>query len=268
MQHFQEIFSELKREITSMHLVQNFGLIIWCCFLLIMLSFAADNENADVIKHCMNSTNSTSCSLTYEHVYKSLTKNENSFNISHALYPEGGKPSFLVRVNVYGPNKTHNSVPAQFIWSIHCLFSNVPALLLEMLSLGSIIVSSRTQELNIQIPAFCCNLSANIEKRKEMMQGFVTRALFEVSADFHTDTGTGVFSLQILLKTQMKSIGHTYIFFILAFVPFTFCNSAIWSRLRQLRDSKNATNSFSFLCVCVCASRKFMVPGGPCGDCG
>ena len=88
-----------------MHLVQNFGLIIWCCFLLIMLSFAADNEDADVIKHCMNSTNSTSCSLTYEHVYKSLTKNENSFNISHALYPEGGKPSFLVRVNVYGPNK-------------------------------------------------------------------------------------------------------------------------------------------------------------------
>ena len=149
-----------------------------------MLSFAADNEDADVIKHCMNSTNSTSCSLTYEHVYKSLTKNENSFNISHALYPEGGKPSFLVRVNVYGPNKTHNSTPAQFLWSIHCLFSNVPALLLEVLSLGSIIVRSRTQELNIQIPSFCCNLSENIEKRKEMIQGFLTRALFEVSADF------------------------------------------------------------------------------------
>ena len=167
-----------------MHLVQNFGLIIWCCFLLIMLSFAADNEDADVIKHCMNSTNSTSCSLTYEHVYKSLTKNENSFNISHALYPEGGKPSFLVRVNVYGPNKTHNSTPAQFIWSIHCLFSNVPALALEMLSLGSIIVTSRTQELDVQIPLFCCNLSENIERRKEMIQGFLTRALFEVSADF------------------------------------------------------------------------------------
>ena len=167
-----------------MHLVQNFGLIIWCCFLLIMLSFAADNEDADVIKHCMNSTNSTSCSLTYEHVYKSLTKNENSFNISHALYPEGGKPSFLVRVNVYGPNKTHNSTPAQFIWSIHCLFSNVPALALEMLSLGSIIVTSRTQELDVQIPAFCCNLSENIEKRKEMIQGFLTRALFEVTAYF------------------------------------------------------------------------------------
>ena len=175
-----------------MHLVQNFGLIIWCCFPLIMLSFAedimlyfgADNWDADVIKHCMNSTNSTSCSLTYEQVYKSLTKNENSFNISHALYPDGGKPSFLVGVNVYGPNKTHNSTPAQFIWSIHCLFSSVPASLLEMLSLGSIIVRSRTQELNIQIPSFCCNLSENIEKRKEMIQGFLTRALFEVSADF------------------------------------------------------------------------------------
>ena len=167
-----------------MHIVQKFGLIIWCCFLLIMLCFAADDENADVIKHCMNSTNSTSCSLTYEHVYKSLTKNENSFNISHALYPDGGKPSFLVRVNVYGPNKTHTSIPAKFTWSIHCLFCNVPALLLEMLSLGSIIVTSRTQELDVQIPAFCCNLSENIEKREEMIQGFLTRALFEVSADF------------------------------------------------------------------------------------
>ena len=167
-----------------MHIVQKFGLIIWCCFLHIMLSVAEGNDQADVIKHCMNSTNSTSCSLTYEHVYKSLTKNENSFNISRALYPEGGKPSFLVRVNVYGPNKTHNSTPAQFIWSIHCLFSNLPALALEMLSLGSIIVTSRTQELDVQIPLFCCNLSENIERRKEMIQGFLTRALFEVSADF------------------------------------------------------------------------------------
>ena len=63
-----------------------------------MLSFAADNEDVDdayVIKQCMNSTNSTSCSLTYEQVYKSLTKNENSFNISHALYPEGESHNFL-----------------------------------------------------------------------------------------------------------------------------------------------------------------------------
>ena len=167
-----------------MHIVQNFGLIIWCCFLFIILSFAEDNEDSDVIKQCMNSTNSTSCSLTYEHVYKSLTKNENNFNISHALYPEGGKPSFLVRVNVYGPNKTHNSTPAKFTWSVHCLFSTYPARLLEILSLGSIIVTSRTRELNIQIPSFCCNLSENIEKRKEMIQGFLTRALFEVSTDF------------------------------------------------------------------------------------
>ena len=138
----------------------------------------------DLLVQMAYSTNSTSCSLTHDHVYKSLTKNENSFNISRALYPERGKPSFLVRVNVYGPNKTYNSVPAKFIWSMHCLFSSVPALMLEMLSLGSIIVTSRTQELNIQIPAFCCNLSENIENRKEMLQGFLTRAPFEVSADF------------------------------------------------------------------------------------
>ena len=64
------------------------------------------------------------------------------------------------------------------------LFSNYPATLLEILSLGSIIVTSRTQELGVQIPALFCNLSENIEKRKEMIQGFLTRALFEVSADF------------------------------------------------------------------------------------
>ena len=181
LQHFQEVFSELKREITSMHIVQNFGLIIWCCFILIMLSFAEDNEDADVIKQCMNSTNSTSCSLTYEHVYKSLTKSESSFNISHALYPEGAKPSLLVRVNVYGPNRKSNSVPAKFTWSIHCLYANAPALLLEMLSLSSVFVTFRTQELNIQTPVFCCNISDDKQRRQEIIQGFLTRAVFDVS---------------------------------------------------------------------------------------
>ena len=181
MQHFQKVFSELKREITSMHKVQNLGLIIWCCFLLIMLSFAADNEDADVINQCMNSTNSTSCSLTYEHVYKSLTKNESSFNISFALYPEGAKPSLLVRVNVYGPNRTSNSIPAKFTWSIHCLYANAPALLLEMLSLSSVFVTFRTQELNIQTPEFCCNISDDKQRRQEIIQGFLTRAVFDVS---------------------------------------------------------------------------------------
>ena len=49
-------------------------------------------------------------------------------------------------------------------------------------------------------------------------------------------------------RTHPPSI-HTF-FNILAFVPFTFYNSAIQSRIRQLRDSKNATISFSFF-VCV-----------------
>ena len=164
-----------------MYVVQNFEGIIWYSFLHIMLSFAEENDQADVIKHCMNSTNSTSCSLTYEHVYHSLTKNESSFNISYALYPEGAKPSFLVKVHVYGPSKTCDSIPARFTWSIHCLYANVPAWPLQFLSLFSITTISRTQELNIQIPAFCCNMSDDKKKREEMIQGFLTRTLFEVS---------------------------------------------------------------------------------------
>ena len=179
----QAIERELKRNIiASTYKMQNFGGIIWFSFLHIMLSLAEDNEDADVIKHCV-STNST-CSSTYAHVYKSLTENQNSFNISHALYPDGAKPSFLVKVNVYGPNKTHNSEPAKFTWSIHCLYANAPGPLLEMLSLGSILVTFREQELNIQIPAFCCNISDDDGERKKMIKGFLIRAQFEVSEYF------------------------------------------------------------------------------------
>ena len=182
IQLFQEVFSELKRHITSMYKVQNLGLIFWLG-LRIMLSFAEENDQADVFKHCMNSTNSTSCSFTYEHVYNSLTKNESNFNISYALYPDGAKPSFLVRVNVYGPNRTTNSIPAKFTWSIHCLYANVPTWPLQILSLFAITVSSRTQDLNIKVPAFCCNMSDDKKKREEMIQGFLTRILFEVSVN-------------------------------------------------------------------------------------
>ena len=168
----------MNREITSM---QHFEFTICCCFIRIMLSFAEDSENADVFKQCTNSTQSTSCSSTYEHLYKSLTKDESSFNISYALYPEGAKPSLLVRVNIYGPKRTSNSIPAKFIWSIHCLYANAPALLLEMLSLSSVFVTFRTQELNIQTPEFCCNISDDKQRRQEIIQGFLTRAVFDVS---------------------------------------------------------------------------------------
>ena len=177
----QAIERELKRNIASTYKMPNFGGIIWFSFLHIMLSLAEDNEDADVIKHCV-STNSA-CSFTYAQVYKSLTENQNSFNISHALYPDGAKPSFLVIVNVYGPNKTHTSIPAKFTWSIHCLYANVPAWPLQLLSLFSITVTSRTQELNIKVPEFCCNMSDDKKKREEMIQGFLTRTLYEVSVD-------------------------------------------------------------------------------------
>ena len=159
-----------------------------------MLSFAEENDQADVFKHCMNSTNSTSCSFTYEHVYNSLTKNESNFNISYALYPDGAKPSFLVRVNVYGPNRTSNSMPAKFTWSIHCLYANVPAWPLQILSLFSITVTSRTQELNIKVPSFCCNMSDDKKEREEMIQEFLTRTIFEVSVN----------KLLLFCKDQLK----------------------------------------------------------------
>ena len=158
-----------------MYKVQSFGLIIWLSLLHIMLSLAEDNDQADVIKQCTNSTKSSSCSLTYEQVYKSLTKNESSFNISDALYPEGAKPSFLVRVNVFGPKRTCNSIPAKFTWSIHCLYASVPEWLLQILSLGSITVTPRRQELNIQIPAFCCNVSDEKKRR------FLRKVQYQVS---------------------------------------------------------------------------------------
>ena len=82
-----------------------------------------------------------------------------------------------------GPIK-HNSEPAKFTWSIHCLYANAPGPLLEMLSLGSILVTLREQELNIQIPAFCCNSSDDDGERKKMIKSFLIRAQFEVSEYF------------------------------------------------------------------------------------
>lgn len=163
-----------------MHIVENVWLIIWCSILHIIMSFAEDIDQADVFKHCLNSTNSTSCSSTFEQVYTSLTKGESNFNISDALYPEGSKPSFLVRVNVFGPNKTSNSKPAKFTWSIHCLYASVPKWLLQILSLGSIIVTFQRQELEIQIPAFCCNISDDKKKR------FLRGVLYQVSDYFES----------------------------------------------------------------------------------
>ena len=151
-----------------------------------VLSFGECSPKAVILHNCATSA---SCSYTYEQVYNSLAKSENSFNISSALYPGRSKPSSVrVFVNVYGPNKAKESVPAKYTWSMSCFYSAVPAFALEVLSLGSILVKRRTQELNLQIPLFCCNISDNEEQRKQRIGSRLIRVLAEVSIYIQCDT--------------------------------------------------------------------------------
>ena len=142
-----------------------------------VLMFGPHTVQADFSDICVNSTdNSTTCIHTYEQLYNSLAKSKNSFNIESALYPAKRPSSVRVFVNIYGPNKTKNSEPvANYTWSISCLYAALPATVLEILSLGSILVTNRTQKLNIQIPLFCCNISDDDDERrtsvKEMIEG-------------------------------------------------------------------------------------------------
>ena len=157
------------------------GIIIFL-FLHVMVSFGEKNPNsdADITNTCVDTT---WCSHSYEQVYKSLAKAENNFNISHALYPGRSKPSSVrVLVSVFGSHKTNACKPAVYTWSMSCLFVSVPAAVLEFLSLGSILVTPRTQELIIHIPQFCCNVSESREGRKERIDEMLTRALAEVSS--------------------------------------------------------------------------------------
>ena len=137
---------------------------------------------------CVNSTMSTSCIHTYEQLYNSLAKSDNSFNIESALYPAMRPPSVLVRVSInYGPNNSTRYSEAkyekyQYLWSISCLYAAVPAILLEVSSLGSILVTPRTQDLTIRIPLFCCNVSEKDSDRKEIIKGMIKGVLAAVSA--------------------------------------------------------------------------------------
>ena len=160
----------------------QFARVILLIFLHIKLSGCLRSPQGDVIKDCFNSTNSTSCSYSYEDVYNSLAKPENYFNISYALYPGRSKPpSFRVFVNVYGPNSSKDSSPATYTWTLSCLYAAVPAAVLEFFSLGSILVTPRTEELNLHIPQFCCNLSESNETRETIIDEMLTRVLAEVS---------------------------------------------------------------------------------------
>jgi len=143
------------------------------------LAFEEHNFQADVINNCTNST----CIHTYEQVYKSFTNSENSYNISYALYPGRLKASSVnvfVNLSGLGPNKTKTSTPAQYTWSMSCLYATIPSPVLEVLSLGAILVTPRTQYLNLQIPPFCCNVSEDKEERKRIIDEMLTRAIADL----------------------------------------------------------------------------------------
>lgn len=137
------------------------------------------NVKADFSDSCVNSTTSTSCIRTYEQLYNSLAKSENSFNIESALYPAKRPSSVLVRVSIY--DHTNKTLHAEYLWSMSCLYAAIPATLLEVLSLGSIIVASRTQDLKIQIPHFCCNVSDKESDRRTNITGMIEGVLAAVS---------------------------------------------------------------------------------------
>ena len=121
---------------------------------------------ADGIRSC---SNFTYCIDSYADIDKSLTSEDNSFNIESALYP-AMKPSFLahvVKVQIFGPSYT--SV-ANYTWSINCLYVAFPAVVLQVLSFGSILVSPRTQHLNVCIPYFRQNFSW-VKDQKDLMKG-------------------------------------------------------------------------------------------------
>lgn len=132
-------------------------------------------NNTDVISHCIDEQ---PCIGSYAETYNALALEQNGFNIRLALYPAKRPSSVRVFVKVYGPNGTHSpkSNAVDYTWSTNCLFVASPAAVLQVMSLGSILVDPRTQHLNITLPSFfCCNVS---EDRREMM---IKNVIAEVS---------------------------------------------------------------------------------------
>ena len=150
--------------------LQKFFLLL--LLIQVMVTNFAEQTKANVIKECVNVT---TCIETYANVYSALASPRNYFNIALALYPARKPSSVLVHVNLDTFNQTGESSPVPYTWSMSCLYAALPARVLELLSLGSILVTSRKRELDITIAPFCCNVSE--ENRKKM----IDRVLAEVS---------------------------------------------------------------------------------------
>lgn len=154
--------------------------------LLIVVSIMVFNFQRNSVEACpgtvitaCNDTNS--CIQTYGEVYKLLGSNINYSNIAQALYPVKWLSSLLVHVTLNGANGTENSMPVYYTWSMSCLYAAFPENVLEVLAFGSILVASRTQDLNITIAPFCCNVS---QKDRERM---IENALASVSDNFYLE---------------------------------------------------------------------------------
>lgn len=136
--------------------LQGFLLVLFKIVIFIFQQNTVEGCPGTVITAC---NDTSSCIQTYEEVYKLLGSHQNYFNIAQAIYPKKWLPSRLVHVTLYGANGTENCCPAEYTWSISCMFAAFPDNVLEVLSLGSILVTPRTNNLSITINPFCCNVS-------------------------------------------------------------------------------------------------------------
>ena len=140
--------------------------IIYLLFLQAVFIGFAQHTKATATRHCPKFT---SCIDSYADIYKSLASEENSFNIESALYPAMMPSSLVIKVEFITHNET--SV-ANYTWSLNCLFVAIPPQVLQLLSLGSVLVTPRTQELKICIQDFCRNIaSTNCKEQKDLMKG-------------------------------------------------------------------------------------------------
>ena len=133
-------------------------------FLQVVFIGFARHTKVTATRHCPKFT---SCIDSYADIYKSLASVENSFNIESALYPAMMPSSLVVKVEFITHNET--SV-ANYTWSLNCLYVAIPPQVLQLLSLGSVLVTTRTQELKICIPYFCRNFSSTKEQN-DLMRG-------------------------------------------------------------------------------------------------
>ena len=161
----------------------------FCVLILIhvtLIGIMVNGTGADLIRDCVN-VNVTSCIGRYADIYDAFVSDENSYKIQAALYPPKNSSSVRVFVNLNVLNRSRTDASkenykadvAEYTWSLKCLYAALPAYFLEILSLGSILVTPRTQKLNITIPHFCCNVS--VEERQKWIED-VLAAVSRLSA--------------------------------------------------------------------------------------